>query len=316
MAADPVRIATYHTELERRHPGLFLRDLGRDALDIAHVLAQMEDVNADVWVLQGIDYDFGGQAIATLAGRAGYAHWLSAAPNTGRRSGVDLDGDGTVGGPRDAQGYGWFSGQGAMAVLSRYPLTLVAERTADIWADLPWATLPVSSDGSPFLSAEARAAQRLSTTAHWAIDVAAPSGTFTLLTAHATAPVFDGPEDRNGYRNADELRLLLDMLGAVDGPVVIAANLNLDPDGGAGQREVAATLLADPRLQDPHPGQPSADFGAESAGKLRVSYVLPTTHWRVVAAGVAWSDVPTPKGDIRFTRHHPVWADLVLDSGG
>jgi hypothetical protein len=31
-----------------------------------------------------------------------------------------------------------------------------------------------------------------------------------LLTAHPTPPTFDGPEDRNGLRNADEIRLVAD----------------------------------------------------------------------------------------------------------
>ena len=308
--ADSIRIASFNTELHRKGPGLLLRDLRKGAPDIDHVLARLADVDADIWVLQDIDYDAGGMALSALAELAGYPYRFALAPNAGLRSGEDLDGNGRIGGPRDAQGYGWFSGQGGMAILSRYPVTLMADETARLWADQPWAALPQTADG-PFLTAAALAVQRLSSVGQWAVRVDLPGGALTILTAHATTPVFDGPEDRNGLRNADEIRLLREMLEDVPGPALIAGDLNLDPGGGEGRREVIRALLAHPRLRDPHPGQATVDFGVESAGKLRVSYVLPTRDLIVDDAGVAWSDPPARKG-VRFTRHHPVWVDITL----
>ncbi|MEM9348888.1 MAG: endonuclease/exonuclease/phosphatase family protein [Pseudomonadota bacterium] len=313
--ADTLRIATFNTELSRKGPGLLLRDIGKGAEDVEYVLARMADVDADVWVLQGIDYDMGGLALSALAERAGYSHSFAAAPNAGVDTGLDVDGDGRLGGPRDAHGYGWFSGQGGIAVVSRYPVTLERDLSDLVWAEVPWAELPIA-DGRPFYPEEVSAALRLSSVGHWALTVDAPGGPFTLLTAYATTPVFDGPEDRNGLRNADELRLMEEMVGEAGPRFVVAANFNLDPEAGDGKREVIAGFLADTRLQDPHPGEPTVDFGESSAGKLRVSYVLPSASFDIMDAGVAWQEPPDSRGDVRFTRHHPVWVDLVLDGGG
>ena len=317
LHADTIRIATYNTELSRRGPGLLLRDLERGAEDIDFVLGQMADLGADIWVLQGVDYDADGLALAKLAEKAGFEHAFAYAPNTGLRSGLDLDGDGRLGTPRDAQGYGRFSGEGAMAVLSRYPVLGEASRdfSALIWAEFPWSTLPVHPDGSPFPSAEAQAVQRLSSTGHWSIAINAPGGVLTLVTSYATPPVFDGPEDRNGLRNADELRLLAEIAKDLYGGFVMIGDFNLDPLAGQGDRDLMRDFLADPRWQDPHPGLPTVDFGENSAGKLRVSYALPSVDLRLVDAGVAWSPAPASDGDVLFTRHRPVWVDVELDGG-
>ncbi|MEL7301247.1 MAG: endonuclease/exonuclease/phosphatase family protein [Pseudomonadota bacterium] len=298
-------MASYNTELTREGPGLLVRDLGRGAKDIEFVLTRMAEVDADLWVLQNFDFDLDGVALSRFAAAAGYAHSFAQAPNGGRQSGVDLDGDGRLGGRDDSQGFGWFSGQGGMAVLSRYPVTLRGDETARLWADIPWATLPETMD------AEARAVQRLSSTAHWALRVDFPGGPLTVLTAHATPPVFDGPEDRNGLRNADEIRLVAEMLEATAGPVVIAANLNVDPARGEGRRAVIAELLAHPRLRDPLPGAVTVDFGAESGGRLRVTYVLPTRDLGLSGAGI-FRYGSRPEG---FTRHDPVWIDIKLPVG-
>ncbi len=41
-----------------------------------------------------------------------------------------------------------------------------------------------------------------------------PGGTVHFLVSHPTPPVFDGPEDRNGARNADEIRLWQEYLSS------------------------------------------------------------------------------------------------------
>lgn len=311
---DTLRVATYHTELSRKGPGLFLRDLGRGGDDIDHVLAAMARVSADIWVLQGIDYDAGGHALRAFAKQAGFAHHLALTPNSGQRTGVDIDGDGRIGTAQDAQSFGWFSGKSGMAILSRHPVSPIADDSALLWAKQPWATLPMEN-GAPTLSKEAQAVLRLSYVGHWTLEVDVNGLPLRLLTSHHTTPVFDDPEDRNGLRNADELRLMTEMIARVAKPdlppFVVAANFNLDPEAGEGRRAVIAEFLEDPRLIDPLPGTPTVDFGSESAGKLRVSYVLPAVGLNVVAAGVGWSETPSaPNADIRFTRHHPVWVDL------
>lgn len=252
-----------------------------------------------------------------------------------------MDGDGRTGGPRDAQGYGRFEGDGALALLSRWPVerAAVQDFSSLLWRDLPGATMPGSApDDAPFPSPEAKAAQRLSSTGHWSVPVAAPGGRMTLLLHAATPPVFDGPEDRNGLRNRDELRLwrvhLEGGLGTPpEGPFVLLANTNLDPSDGDGRREAMRDLLTDARLQDPRPGSPggavaastghrgdpaldTADWDEAGAGNLRVAYALPSAHWRVTGSGVFWPEPGTPGAELLGTEgqaagpHRLVWVDL------
>jgi len=47
---------------------------------------------------------------------------------------------------------------------------------------------------------------RLSSKSHWDVPVNTPNGPLHIYASHPTPPVFDGPEDRNGLRNADEIR--------------------------------------------------------------------------------------------------------------
>jgi hypothetical protein len=204
--AEPLRIATYHTELSRDGPGLLLRDMRRDDAQVAAVAQVIAAADADVLLLLGIDYDLDLMALGALADRlaalgAPYPYRFALRPNTGMATGLDLDGDGRRGGPRDAQGYGRFAGEGGMAVLSRLPIRSeeVRDFSGMLWRDLPGALLP---DG---MAPDVQAAQRLSTTAHWEVPLDLPQGgTLRLLGWHATPPVFDGPEDRNGRRNHDE----------------------------------------------------------------------------------------------------------------
>lgn len=302
-----------------------LRDLARgEDPQIKAVLDVISFGNADVIALQGIDYDLTGEALNRLAEAAGYPHAFALRPNTGMATGLDMDGDGRRGGPRDAQGYGRFTGQGGMAVLSRFPILAdaVQDLSPLLWEDVPGALLP-DVGGAPFPSAEARAAQRLSTTGHWVVPIAFPEGRMDLLTFHATPPVFDGPEDRNGRRNHDEIRLwqlLLD--GAVGtpppGPFVIAGDANLAPEGGQGLHIAIRTLLADPRLQDPapqsHRGNATVDWTDPVPGDLRVSYVLPSVHWDITASSVDWPGTESRRVNTVQTasRHRLVWVDLEL----
>ena len=55
-----------------------------------------------------------------------------------------------------------------------------------------------------------------------------------LLVAHPTPPVFDGPEDRNGRRNFDEIPLLGDYVTGRSGYIY-------DDDGGRGGPKPASS---------------------------------------------------------------------------
>lgn len=338
--ADGLRVATFNTELSRKGPGLLLRDILKGDPQVEAVVRVIAAVAPDIVLLQGIDHDHEGAALAALSDRlkragAGFAFGFSAPPNSGRRTGLDMDGDGRPGTPRDAQGYGHFTGQGGMALLSRYPIDDEGLRsfTEMLWKDLPGATLPMV-DGQPFPGAAAVSIQRLSSVAHWDVPVITPTGRLHLLAFHATPPVFDGPEDRNGLRNRDELRLWqLYLQGALgmDPPknLVLLGDANIDPQDGEGRRDVIRALLRDPALIDPRPsslggrsaadarhrGDPGLDTVAfEGPGALRVDYVLPGSHLTVTGAGVFWPAPGDPLAAVaqQASRHRLVWVDLAL----
>lgn len=267
-------------------------------------------------LLQGVDHDRDLLTLAALRDRIAqggphYPHIFALRPNSGWPTGLDMDGDGQRGGPGDAQGYGAFSGQGGMALLSRYPIDAASARDFSmfLWRDLPDALLPRAEDG-PFPSPEAQAIQRLASVGHWAVPVVLQNGRLTILAFHAAPPVFDGPEDRNGRRNADEIRLWQHILDGGLGPApptpfVIAGVANLDPSRGEGRHGAIRALLDDPRLLDPLPGHATALW--PQTGPLRVSYLLPSVDLRVTGAGL---HPPAPE---LTGPHGLVWVDLAVD---
>ncbi|WP_373357030.1 endonuclease/exonuclease/phosphatase family protein [Pseudoroseicyclus sp. CXY001] len=317
-----MRFATYGAALSRAGPGLLLSDIlerEEGALAAAEVVAAAAP---DVLLLTSFDYDARGAALgafAELVEEQGLPlpHAFAGRPNAGMATGIDMDLDGRAGTPRDAQGYGEFAGDGGLAVLSRYPMRLLADFTPLLWADMPGATLPTWRNGLPMLPPEVVAVQRLSSTAHWVLEVAAPEGPVTLMVWAATPPVFDGPEDRNGLRARDELllwdRYLDGALGeAPAAPFVLMGLSNLDPEAGEGDRAAMAAFLADPRLIDPAPVSATGERATaewESGRRLRVSYVLPSADWQVAGAAVHWPAPGEPLAEAGGP-HRLVWVDL------
>jgi hypothetical protein len=340
--AETLRFATWNVDMSRDGPGLLLRDILAREPDVIAAAAVLAQTQPDVILLTGFDYDLGGAALAAFADLAGetgaaYPHRLAFAPNAGLATGLDLDGDGRAGGPRDAQGYGEFAGQGGMALLSRLPLDDAAHRdfSAFLWRDLPGAIPP--DDMVPM--------QRLSSVGHWDLAIRLPDGRRVRLWAwHATPPVFDGPEDRNGRRNHDEAAFWLRYLDGdlpvspEEAPFVLMGDANLDPADGDGRPEALLELLGHPRIIDPAPrsaGGPAAAIrdgganaghrgdaaldtadwrdGPEDPGNLRVDYVLPSAEWRVLDAGVWWPEAEPEAGIAALaSRHRVVWVDVEL----
>lgn len=339
-------------ELTRRGPGLLLRDIleGEDP-GIDAVVRTIAEVAPDVLLLTGFDWDYGQRTLDALADElreAGqsYPYRFARRPNSGLTTELDLDGDGRTGGPGDAQGYGRYPGYGGMAVLSRLKIDdgTATNFSAMLWRDLPGALLP-EMDGLPFPSDIALQRQRLSSVGHWNVPlVLGPDRQINLLAFSAGTPVFDGPEDRNGKRNHDEIvfwqKYLNDELdwSAPEAPVIILGNANLDPQDGDGLTSAIRSLLLHPRLQDPKPAgaggmaasklqgginanhagapaQDTADWSDETGpGNLRVSYVLPDATLKVRGSGVFW---PTPDDPLSAliaaegaSRHRLVWVDI------
>ena len=343
-AADTVRIATYNAELSRRGPGLLYAAILKGDPQVQAVQAIIVANHPDILLLTGFDFDAGQVALTAFADGlaqrgADYPYLFALRPNTGRATGLDMDGDGLLGGPGDAQGWGRFAGADGMALLSRYPIRAegVRDFSALLWRDLPGAVLP---DG---MAGDVAAVQRLSTTGHWDVPVTVPGGDLQLLAYYGTPPVFDGPEDRNGLRNAAETTFWTDYIDGQlarpgpDGRFVILGDANLDPVDGDGRGGAMRGMLAHPSVQDPlpaskggaaaaNPGQKgdpaldTADWPDEvgSPGNLRADYVLPSADLTVTGSGVFWpapgdpdAALLAPSG-IAASRHRLVWVDIAL----
>ncbi|WP_295044344.1 endonuclease/exonuclease/phosphatase family protein [uncultured Paracoccus sp.] len=326
VAARDLRIATYDPGLTRPGPGLLLRDIRRADPQVLAAAQVIAAAAPDAILLTGFDWDHDGLALsafADLLDQAGHPmpHRYASRPNSGMPTRLDLDGDGRRGGADDAQGFGQFSGQNGMAVLSRLPLGPVTDYTAFLWHDLP----------DSLILATVPPGQRLSSTAHWDVPVLTDQGPLHLLAWSATPPVFDGPEDLNGRRNHDEAAFWLRHLP--DAAFVLLGNPNLDLADGEGRAQAMTALLE--LAQDPQPrgafqpeqtgvnaghtGDPALDtaaFDPAGPGNLRVDYAWPAKGLRVTGSGVIW---PAPDDSLAqaveaASNHRLVWVDIDPDS--
>lgn len=221
-----IRIASFNVFLNRPSPaGLYTDLIAGDpqARAVAEILQRVrpdivllgEFDYADVQTLPGTPdgdavsvfrYDYLGEG-QNGAEPIAYDFGFYAPVNTGVASGFDLNNDGRSDGPEDALGYGVFPGQYGMLVLSRYPIDGRAVRT---FQTLPWQAMPGNLLPEPFYSPAEAAVLPLSSKSHWDVPVQIGEDTVHVLAAHPTPPVFDGPEDRNGRRNFDEIRFWAD----------------------------------------------------------------------------------------------------------
>jgi hypothetical protein len=284
-APATLRVATYNTSLYADAADGLLHRLAAGDANARKIAAVLQRVRPDLVLLNEFDHDPGHQAADLFAERAlavplagggaalHYPYRYLAPVNTGTPSGLDLDGDGHIGGDgrargNDAWGFGLHPGQYGMLVLSRHPIDTARVRTFQHlkWSALPDARQPLDPNtGKPWYPASVWPQLRLSSKSHWDVPVRTPLGTVHLLAAHPTPPVFDGAEDRNGARNHDELRLWAEYLapGAkpwlcddagrcgglpADALFVIAGDMNADPVDGDGVPGAIGQLLAHPRV--------------------------------------------------------------------
>lgn len=311
----------------------------------------------DVLLLSEFDYDASHKAINLFrsnylevsqngANPITYPYAYTASSNTGVPSGHDLNNDGRIGGPGDAFGFGFFPGQYGMVVLSEYPINIPDVRTFQNfrWQDMPGALLPdnpTTPTPADWYSPAELADVRLSSKSHWDIPINVNGKTLHFLTAHPTPPVFDGPEDCNGRRNHDEIRLWADYVsgngdyiyddqgrhgGLAEGArFVIAGDLNADPRDGDSVPGAVTQLTDLPQVNDPEPkslggvaaaeqgganaghktnsAADTADFADGNPGNLRVDYALPSSQLAVVNSRVYW---PSPANPLsRLTGTYP-----------
>ncbi|WP_136685326.1 endonuclease/exonuclease/phosphatase family protein [Falsirhodobacter xinxiangensis] len=339
VQAETIRFATFNASLNRGTEGKLAADLATGADRQAQAVAEIiQRVNPDVLLINEFDYAPGNdrlfadnylakaQNVSGQGGTAGldYRYSFIAPSNTGIPSGFDLNNDGTVGGGDDALGFGQFAGQYGMAVFSKHELDVDAIRSFQnfLWKDMPGNAMPEG-----FYDAEEQAILRLSSKSHWDVPVKIDGQTVHLIASHPTPPTFDGPEDRNGRRNHDEIRLISDYVGGADymtddqgrtgglaagKAFVIAGDLNADPFDGDSYDKAIRQLLENPRVNagdvpssaggaaasdrqgnanaghGGDPAQDTADFADTAPGNLRADYVLPSAGLKISDSGVFW----------------------------
>ena len=342
-----VRFATFNASLNRGATGELIQDLSSpDDAQAATVAEIIQRVRPDVLLINEFDFDAGGTAARLFqdnylslphsgAVPIEYPYRFVAPSNTGVPSGLDLNNDGSVGGPDDAFGFGFFPGQFGMAVYSMHPILLDDVRTFQmfLWADMPGALLPddpATPEPADWFSAEELAAVRLSSKSHWDLPIDVDGRIVHLLASHPTPPVFDGPEDRNGRRNHDEIRLWADYVtpgqasayiyddagrrgGLAPGAwFVIAGDQNADPLDGDSVPGAAQLLLEHPRVNtSATPASSGAVDAAERQGGANLTHrgdpALDTADFADSAPGNLRVDYVLPSRPLRFVDAAVFW---------
>ena len=294
-APEPVRFATFNASLNRFNEGDLAAELSSPGSAQPDVIAEIiQRTRPDVLLINEFDYDDGNVALDGFhenylkvphgdAAPIEYPYRFAAPSNTGIPSGRDLDKNGSVGGPNDAFGFGFFPGQYGMAVYSMFPINYDEIRTFQLflWKDMPGAVLPINPDtGESWYDEGDLEVFRLSSKSHWDIPIQIDGKTVHFLASHPTPPVFDGPEDRNGTRNFDEIRFWADYVipsrsgyiyddegnygGITPGDAfVIAGDQNSDPLDGDSIPGAIQQLLEHPLVNTRV--TPSSDGAVEQA---------------------------------------------------
>jgi hypothetical protein len=224
-----VRFATFNASLNRSFAGQLVSDLSTPNNVQAKTVAEIiQRTRPDVLLIN--EFDFVANDVAARlfqdnylsisqngALPINYGYHFVAPSNTGIPSDFDLNNNGVVAGPDDAFGFGFFPGQFGMAVYSRYPIDYDNIRTFQLflWKDMPGAMLPDDPNTpapADWYSAAELDVFRLSSKSHWDVPIAIDHKVVHFLVSHPTPPVFDGPEDRNGTRNFDEIRFWADYI--------------------------------------------------------------------------------------------------------
>jgi len=247
LAQNPVpgvRFSSFNASLNRSSAGRLITDLSTPNNQQAKNVAEtIQRVNPDVLLINEFDYDSSNTALNLFqqnylsvsqngATPVNYPFRYAAPSNTGIASGLDLDNNGSAvtqigvnGYGNDAFGFGDFPGQYGMAVYSKYPIETANIRTFQnfLWKDMPGALLPDDSStpaANDYYSPAELNVFRLSSKSHWDVPININGEIVHALVSHPTPPVFDGPEDRNGKRNHDEIRFWADYVTPEEGSYI------------------------------------------------------------------------------------------------
>ncbi len=364
-----VRFATYNASLNRSNAGDLLNDLRSGTNAQAGQVAEIiQRTRPDVLLINEFDFYEDGEAAELFrdnylkvsqgdARPVDYPYYFVAPSNTGIPSGKDLDNscdpDNScpATGPGDAFGFGFFPGQFGMVVYSKYPIDQRRVRTFQnfLWKDMPGAMLPdypqTSDPDDGWYSEDELDVFRLSSKSHWDIPIRIDrKKTVHFLVSHPTPPVFDGPEDRNGTRNFDEIRLWADYVsgkhrssyiyddeGRYGGlhpgaSFVIAGDQNSDPLDGDSIAGSIQQLLDNPRINtsrtpssrgaveasrlqpgnESHRSPPRFDTAdfGEPPGNLRADYVLPSRDLKIEDSAVFWPVLADPRSALITASDH------------
>jgi endonuclease/exonuclease/phosphatase family metal-dependent hydrolase len=356
--AMSVRFASFNLALNRKQSGQLVAELESGQSPQAARLAEViQRTDPDVILLNEIDYDPQGRSVSLFCEKflqvsqngqkpVHYPHVFTGPVNTGVDSGMDLNQDGRLALPDDGFGFGAFPGQYGMAVLSKYPVVRDEIRTFRkfLWKDMPGACKPLRADGTAWYPEEVWQRLRLSSKSHWDVPVRIGGHTVHLIGSHPTPPVFDGPEDRNGCRNHDEIRLVADYVSdragylyddkGVSGglppgtPFVIVGDLNADPLDGDSRQAAARLLTESPSINHSrvprsagglaaaaasgqknreHKGDAAfdtGDFNDQYTGNLRIDYCLPSAGLMIVDSGVFWPGPDEPGHELNQASDH------------
>jgi hypothetical protein len=372
-SAQTLRVATFNVSMEAGNyltneatptgNELFALLAKGENQQIRNIAAIIQNVRPDIILLNEFDYTANDEQgvkafinhylkVAQKNAKAiNYPYYYTAPVNTGLDSGFDLNNDGVASGTGDdAFGFGLYPGQYGMAILSRFPIDKNAIRTFQhfLWKDMPNNLMPTIKDahGQDWFSEQAQQALRLSSKSHWDVPVLVNGETLHILASHPTPPVFDGPENRNGKRNHDEVRFWNDYLNSsvssyiyddkgnygglkLPSRFVILGDLNSSAINGDSMKEAITALVYSPlviqvtplsaggRLHKPNE-QSASSFTAEWG--MRADYVLPSKYaTKLIDCGVFWPTADSTLASLVTDRqassdHRLVWVDIGFEN--
>lgn len=370
--AQTLRVATFNVSMEAgNYVGLDASPTGNELFDllekgqhqqIRNIAEIIQRVRPDIILLNEFDYvtdcrkgiDAFNANFLQVAQNGSkpihYPYHFVAPVNTGVVSDVPLNHSRNTEAPgNNTFGFGLYPGQYGMVLLSRFPIDNEQIRTFQrfLWKDMPENNIAEIKDdtGKTWYSQQTMSALRLSSKSHWDIPLKVNGKRIHILASHPTPPVFDGPENRNGWRNHDEIRFWLDYIGPPESAeyiyddlgikggftgqrFVLLGDLNASPVEGDAFREPISQLLAHPKVsQFPLPkskagSQNNPDSvhsqNHTAAWGMMVDYAISSTIGLAVEQnGIFWPEASDELYRLVENRaassdHRLVWVDVSL----